>query len=75
VTYQLLAELDGGVLVAGLAALGAAAVHADALEPGPRLAAVHPRLRGRRYPGRSGSAAALRGHSRVHFHRRRGAGG
>lgn len=72
--YQLLAELDGGVLVAGLPALGAAAVHADALEPGPPLAgdAVHPRLRcGRRGdPGRTGSAAALLGHSRVHCHRR-----
>jgi hypothetical protein len=73
--YQLLAQLDGGVLVAGLPALGAAAVHADAMEPGTPLAAadaVQPHLRGRRDPGRSASAsAALLCHSRVHCHHAR----
>ena len=38
--YQLVAEVDGGVLVAGLLPLGAAAVDADPPEPGPPLRAA-----------------------------------
>lgn len=46
-TYQLVAELDGRVLVAGLVPLGAAAVDADPPKAGPALrpaAAVARRL-------------------------------
>jgi hypothetical protein len=36
-TYQLVPEVDGGILVAGLLPLGAAAVDADPTEAGPAL--------------------------------------
>lgn len=38
--YQLVTEVDGGVLVAGLLPLGAAAIDADPPEPGPPLRAA-----------------------------------
>jgi len=43
-TYQLVAELDGRVLVAGLPPLGAAAVDADPPEAGPALRPAAARL-------------------------------
>lgn len=69
-TYQLVAELDGRVLVAGLLPLGAAAVDADPPEAGPALrpaAAVARRLGGgrrnlhaRRGPGAGGGRREAR---------------